>query len=167
MVGFRTVALDGLPWAKRKAGPVCHRRLYLSIKKYNLRLIDISPLIPLKYAMKNENRRIGRIIREVRKSRGLTQMGLSELIGVSYQQVQKYEKGVDNISIERLKQIANAVNAPMTFFFPLSEGAVKESQAAYGNMADDEVQLLQLFRRLKSKKARKAVIELLRSFTSS
>ena len=116
--------------------------------------------------MKNESRRIGQIVREVRKTRGLTQMDLSELIGVSYQQVQKYEKGSDNISVERLKQIAKAVNVPLALFFGSAE-TVAEPPAAYGNMPDDEAMLLRLYRRLRSKKAKKAFLELLKTFTAS
>ncbi len=116
--------------------------------------------------MKQENRRIGQIIKEARKARGMTQMELSELISVSYQQVQKYEKGSDNISVERLKQIARAVNVPITLFFPASAEAVGEPSAAYGKVPEDETALLQLYRRIKSKKAKKAVIELLKTFTA-
>ncbi len=115
--------------------------------------------------MKQQNRRIGQIIREARKARGLSQMKLSELVGVSYQQVQKYEKGSDNISVERLKQIAKAVNVPITLFFPASAERVAETQATYRIAPEDEVMLLRLYRRIKSRKAKKAVIELLKTFT--
>ncbi len=116
--------------------------------------------------MKYESRRIGQIIKEARKARGMTQMKLSELIGVSYQQVQKYEKGSDNISVERLKQIAKAVNVPVTLFFPTSAEAVAEAPAVYTKTAKDEAALLELYRRIKSRKAKKAVIELLKTFTA-
>ncbi len=115
--------------------------------------------------MKYENRRIGQIIKEARKSRGMTQMKLSELIGVSYQQVQKYEKGSDNISVERLKQIAKAVNVPVTLFFPRAE-AVAEAPAVYAKTSEDEAALLELYRRIKSRQVKKAVIELLKTFTA-
>jgi transcriptional regulator with XRE-family HTH domain len=116
--------------------------------------------------MKQENRRIGQIIKEARKARNMTQMKLSELIGVSYQQVQKYEKGSDNISVERLKQIAKAINVPITLFFPAAAEAVAEAPAVYEKMPEDEALLLQLYRRIKSKKAKRAVIELLKTFTA-
>ncbi len=116
--------------------------------------------------MKQENRRIGQIIKEARKTRGMTQMKLAELIGVSYQQVQKYEKGSDNISVERLKQIAKAVNVPVTLFFPAAAEAVAEAPAHYGKIAEDEAALLLLYRRIKNRKAKKAVIELLKTFTA-
>jgi transcriptional regulator with XRE-family HTH domain len=113
--------------------------------------------------MKQQSRRIGQIIKEARKACGMTQMKLSELIGVSYQQVQKYEKGSDNISVERLKQIAKAVNLPITLFFTAE--TVAEEREPYGKMPEDEALLLELYRRIKSRKAKKAVIELLKTFT--
>ncbi len=116
--------------------------------------------------MKQPSRRIGQIIREARKTRGMTQMKLSELIGVSYQQVQKYEKGSDNISVERLKQIAKALNAPLTLFFASTAETVAETREPYGKMPEDEALLLELYRRIKSRKAKKAIIELLKTFTS-
>ncbi len=116
--------------------------------------------------MKHANKKIGQLIKEARKTRGLTQMGLSELIGVSYQQVQKYEKGSDNISVERLKQIARAVDMPVTLFFPAAAEAVAETQAVYRKITDDEAKLLALYRRMKARKAKKAVIELLKSFAA-
>ncbi len=116
--------------------------------------------------MKYENRRIGQIIKEARKARGMTQMTLSELMGVSYQQVQKYEKGSDNISVERLKQIAKAVSVPVTLFFPGAADTVSEAPAVYAKTAKDEAALLELYRRIKSQKAKKAVIELLKTFTA-
>lgn len=116
--------------------------------------------------MKPENERIGQIIKELRKARGMTQMELSELIGVSYQQVQKYEKGRDNISVERLKQVAKAIHAPMTLFFPSSAETVAEAPAVYAKMTKDETALLQLYRRIKAKKTKKAVIEFLKTFAA-
>ncbi len=115
--------------------------------------------------MKNENRRIGQLIKEARQARNLTQMEVSELIGVSYQQVQKYEKGSDNISVERLKQIAKALNVPITLFFPAPD-AVAETPVEYKKSPADEALLLELYRKIKSRKAKKAVIELLKTFTT-
>jgi transcriptional regulator with XRE-family HTH domain len=91
-------------------------------------------------------------------------MKLSEQVGVSYQQVQKYEMGSD-ISVERLKQIARAINVPITLFFPGAAETAAEAVADYGKITEDETYLLTLYRRIKSRKAKKAVIELLKTFT--
>jgi len=60
---------------------------------------------------------IGRKIRALRLERGLSQSGLAEGIGLTFQQVQKYEKGANRVSAGRLQQIADMLNVPVTFFF--------------------------------------------------
>ncbi len=113
---------------------------------------------------------VGEIIRDLRKARGLTQMQLAELIGVSYQQVQKYEKGVDNITVDRLRQIAKALGTPVTVFFPGGAELAAESPQAYGapfKISDDERALLQLYRNLKNHRLKKAVLNFLKSVASS
>lgn len=110
---------------------------------------------------------IGELIREFRKAGGLTQMALSEMVGVSYQQVQKYEKSCDNISVARLKQIAHALGVPVSVFISSSRdtGMVGEAPAGYGKAADDERLLLQLYRKIKDKKTRKAVLEFVKAIS--
>ena len=105
----------------------------------------------------------GQLLKEARKARGLTQMELSEKIGVSYQQVQKYENDVDRISVDRLKQIARAVGVPVSTFFSADSEMTAESPALYGKLTDDEQDLLQLFRRIKDKKLKNAFLALLKS----
>ncbi len=63
------------------------------------------------------NKEIGARIRVARKERGLTQMQLADKVGVSFQQIQKYETGKDRIFVERLQQIAKALDVPMAYFF--------------------------------------------------
>jgi len=48
---------------------------------------------------------------------GLTQQQLAELIGVTYQQAHKYERGVNRVSAGRLFQIAKVVSVPMSYFY--------------------------------------------------
>ncbi len=60
---------------------------------------------------------ISQKIEELRLSRGLSRMALSELIGVSHQQTQKYCKGTDRISAGRLQLIAKALRVNVSCFF--------------------------------------------------
>jgi DNA-binding XRE family transcriptional regulator len=69
-------------------------------------------------ARKSINAIIGGKIRELRKERGMSQMRLAALVGVSYQQIQKYEKASGSISVERLEQISKAFKFPIREFFP-------------------------------------------------
>jgi transcriptional regulator with XRE-family HTH domain len=64
-----------------------------------------------------EDLEIGRKIRALRLERGLSQSGLAEGIGLTFQQVQKYEKGTNRVSAGRLQRIADMLNMPVMFFY--------------------------------------------------
>ena len=63
------------------------------------------------------DRHIGAKLRARRLSLGLTQQGLAELIGVTYQQAHKYEKGVNRIAAGRLYTIAQALGVEVGYFY--------------------------------------------------
>ncbi len=87
---------------------------------------------------------IAGLIREMRKAAGMSQMRLAEKLGVSYQQVQKYEKGATRLSVSRLQQLADIFGVPFFAFFEA------EAEHAAG-LTDDEAKVLMLYRRLKRK----------------
>jgi transcriptional regulator with XRE-family HTH domain len=60
---------------------------------------------------------IGQRVRTLRLQRGLSQTELGNLISVTFQQVQKYEKGTNRISAGRLQRIAEVLTVPVAFFF--------------------------------------------------
>src|SRR5439155_26207788 len=60
---------------------------------------------------------VGGRIRERRIMLGLTQQQLAEMIGVTYQQAHKYERGINRVSAGRLFEIARALSAPITYFY--------------------------------------------------
>jgi transcriptional regulator with XRE-family HTH domain len=53
----------------------------------------------------------------LRLQRGLSQSGLGDGIGLTFQQVQKYEKGTNRVSAGRLQRIADLLNVPVIFFY--------------------------------------------------
>ena len=58
---------------------------------------------------------------------GLTQQQLAEMIGVTYQQAHKYERGINRVSAGRLYEIARVLNAPITYFYEgLGEGGPRQ-----------------------------------------
>ena len=61
---------------------------------------------------------VGRRVRTQRLAKGLSQTELGERIGVTFQQVQKYEKGTNRIGAGRLSRIAQALEVPVAYFFP-------------------------------------------------
>ncbi len=60
---------------------------------------------------------VGNRIRERRILLGFTQQQMANLIGVTYQQAHKYERGINRISAGRLYSIASALNVPINYFF--------------------------------------------------
>jgi transcriptional regulator with XRE-family HTH domain len=80
---------------------------------------------------------IGQRVRALRLQRGLSQTELGQLISVTFQQVQKYEKGANRISAGRLQRIAEVLGVPVAYFFAGPE----DKEAADG--APDEGRFLQ------------------------
>ena len=65
----------------------------------------------------NFNRHLGSKLRLRRLSLGLTQTKVAQAINVTFQQIQKYEKGTNGISSLRIMQLANFLKVPIVFFF--------------------------------------------------
>lgn len=120
------------------------------------------------------DKKIGQKIREIRKGWGLSQIELAERVGISFQQIQKYEKGTTRISIMRLEQIAKALGVHITRFLD-EEGAtshVSDLKVGYSSknkdfedfkpLSKEEVTLLKLFRKIKNRKIRQGIIKQLR-----
>ncbi len=63
------------------------------------------------------DRHVGNRIRERRVMLGLSQQQLAQLIGVTYQQAHKYERGLNRISAGRLYEIARVLNVPVAWLF--------------------------------------------------
>ena len=63
------------------------------------------------------DRHVGARMRERRIMLGLTQQQMAELIGVTYQQAHKYEKGINRVAAGRLYQIAQALGVEVGYFF--------------------------------------------------
>lgn len=61
-------------------------------------------------------------IKARRRLLGMSQDTLGEAMGVTFQQVQKYERGTDRVSASRLSQIASTLGLPVSHFFPESRG---------------------------------------------
>lgn len=60
---------------------------------------------------------VGKRIRQRRWLIGMTQQKLAELVGIKFQQIQKYETGANRVSASRLWDIGEAMGVPVSFFF--------------------------------------------------
>ncbi len=110
---------------------------------------------------------IGKRIRAQRLSRGMSQEDLADRLGVTFQQLQKYEKGANRVSAARLREIAIALKLPIAVLYGADRYA---SKAANGNTATAGVQelitssrainLLKHFARIKDASAQNLVVDL-------
>ncbi|TFG62129.1 MAG: helix-turn-helix domain-containing protein [Spirochaetales bacterium] len=97
------------------------------------------------------NKQIGAKIREYRKLKELSQINLGDLVEVSYQQIQKYEKGSATLTVDRLFQIAGALEIPVSALLTGTEGfEAGESKLQYSvaYLSRVETELIQLLRKL-------------------
>lgn len=85
---------------------------------------------------------VGKRIRHRRWMVGMTQQQLAEKVGIKFQQIQKYETGMNRVSASRLWDISESLEVPVSFFF---DGIVETETAASNNssvpgdiMADKE-----------------------------
>ena len=77
------------------------------------------------------DRHVGRRVQEKRLDLGLTQTALAKAVGVSFQQVQKYEKGANRVSASKLFEIAQFMKVDIPFFFEgLADAQMGVAEAA-------------------------------------
>jgi transcriptional regulator with XRE-family HTH domain len=98
------------------------------------------------------NIEIGEKLKNLRNKAGYTQERLSEVIGVSRNQLQKYERGQDALSPEKLQQLANALSVPVQEFFMSSEEALPLDTA--------EKLLLDSFRAIPNKEIQESILKI-------
>jgi len=118
------------------------------------------------------HKQIGIEIKRIRESRGMSQMKLAEEVGVSFQQIQKYEKGINRISVERIQQIARALGTSVNTFFERERvPMVSEPPGEYFpkrtsiDVTQEEAKLIRLFRKIDNKKIREGLLQQLKGLT--
>lgn len=112
--------------------------------------------------------RIGKRVKGRRLELDLSQERLADLVGVTFQQIQKYENGVNRIAASRLWDLARALGVPVSYFYEGLSGpgvgvAEEPSELVYDMMATPEGQrLLQIFGAIRSPRLRRRVVEIVR-----
>ncbi|MEC3860271.1 helix-turn-helix transcriptional regulator [Mesobacterium sp. TK19101] len=109
---------------------------------------------------------VGQRIKARRQALELTQTQLAEKIGVTFQQVQKYENGTNRVSAARLWNIAEVFEVPITFFFDSLDETLAED--GKGDVFADRgaMELIDLYTRLTDAQ-KQAVLSFLRSVAES
>ena len=109
---------------------------------------------------------VGQAIRFHRKNAKMTLQGLADRLGIAYQQVQKYETGVNRVGAGRLMEIAEILNIPVASFFDNTRGQTEEPGAAMSDDPDTALQgrqFLVWFLRIKDPAKRRAALSYIRS----
>jgi transcriptional regulator with XRE-family HTH domain len=114
---------------------------------------------------------VGSRVRLRRKMLGMSQEKLGERLGITFQQIQKYEKGTNRVGASRLQAMAAALEVPVSYFFPdSSPGAdpigMQEEGASFvmDFMSTSEgLELSRAFVKIRSTKVRRKVVELVRA----
>ena len=102
---------------------------------------------------------IGQTLRALRLDRGLSQSDLGSLIGVTFQQLQKYEKGANRISAGRLLRIAAALHVPVTAFYGAAQARASDRGLPYLSSAG-AVRLVRAYAVIAARSERAALVAL-------
>lgn len=106
---------------------------------------------------------LGAAVRDLRKRKKLSQSELGEALNVSFQQIQKYERGANRISFSALTKIAGALGCSASHLVSLVDG----TKASGTQDSHDTMELVQLYSRIRSNELRQAVLNLAKAAASS
>jgi transcriptional regulator with XRE-family HTH domain len=106
---------------------------------------------------------VGRNIRIFRQKMRISQSVLTRQVGVTFQQIQKYEKGVNRVGASRLAQIAAALNIPIPSLFEgVERGHVNHVSSPQELLADaNAVRLAEAFAEIRDPRIRRTIVELI------
>ncbi len=118
---------------------------------------------------------VGSRVRLQRMLRGISQEKLGERLGLTFQQIQKYEKGVNRIGASRLFELANVLGVPVQFFYDEAPTAgTRLAQPGFAEKMPDSyvfeflntregLELNRAFARITEPRTRRAVVDLVRA----
>lgn len=117
---------------------------------------------------------VGTRVRLRRTMLGLSQEKLGDSLGITFQQIQKYEKGSNRIGASRLQKLSEILKTPISFFFEDAPGSEKSMVSGMSEVdapnyivdflsTSEGLQLYKAFANIKDPKVRKKIIDLVRS----
>ena len=112
---------------------------------------------------------VGRRIRDKRNERGMSQTEVANAIGVTFQQVQKYERGTNRVGASRLFDLSRILSVPVQYFF---EGLnnqptpiEKEDDNVIHLMKPDTVELVEAYYKVENLQVRRQILSTIRSIS--
>lgn len=116
------------------------------------------------------DKHVGSRVRMRRMMVGMSQEKLGESLGITFQQIQKYEKGTNRIGASRLQQISIVLGVPVAFFFegaptlmPSEDGFSESASPTFVNdflATSDGLALTRSFMRITDSKVRRRIVDL-------
>jgi transcriptional regulator with XRE-family HTH domain len=123
-----------------------------------------------KHGIQPTDKYVGQRVRMRRLMLGMSQTKLGDALGLTFQQVQKYEKGTNRISASRLQQIASIQQVPVTFFFEGAPRVPRQDEAPTAAAfpqylsdylaTSDGLQLTKAFMQIPDAKLRRSIVSL-------
>ncbi|MBX3524435.1 MAG: helix-turn-helix transcriptional regulator [Xanthobacteraceae bacterium] len=122
------------------------------------------------------DRHVGSRVRMRRMMISMSQEKLGERLGITFQQVQKYEKGTNRIGASRLHQIANILSVPVAFFYDDMPGG--EAAAGFGESGNpvyvsefmsspEGLALAKAFMKIADPKLRRRIVDLVEAMVAA
>lgn len=111
-----------------------------------------------------QDRTVGQRIQILRKSKGLSQTALGRAIGVTFQQIQKYENGMNRVGASRLSDIARVLEVRVSSFYDGDEGGGENQAEVFGFLrTHGAVDLLRAFSEIEDDQMRREVLAIVRT----
>ncbi len=112
-----------------------------------------------KYVTESEENEIGKRLKIARKLNKVSQVALGEKLGLSFQQIQKYERGTNRIPATRLLKIAKFLDVDILFFYGIEAG----SRPSRPLVTQNELDLLRSIKEIRSPNNEENIISLMRA----
>lgn len=110
---------------------------------------------------------VGRAIRLNRLAKGMSQTVLADHVGVTFQQIQKIEKGVNRISMGRLVKIAGCLGVSITTLCPAGNGGAADTSVAALVQSGRTMRLLKAFNRISDRDVRECIAAMVEATANS
>lgn len=123
---------------------------------------------------------VGQQLRRQRTLLGMSQERLGSLLGVTYQQIQKYERGINRVGSSRLQELARILNVPVSYFFPAeASGGLAESATGFAAEGEGDesgpspvdrretLELVRAFNRIGDPLVRRRMLDLARALATA
>ncbi|HBR69680.1 MAG TPA: transcriptional regulator [Rhodospirillaceae bacterium] len=147
----------------------CYYKLHYANAVFNLFIIRIV-VMHLKEKVNSKadvvDISVGKRIKALRLVRGLSQEQVAQELGVSFQQVQKYEKGKNRLSASRIYALSEVLGVEVNDFYSDTEmrsGNTVKHLSVLESIGKEELEIIRLFERLSNRNVKKNFVKLLKS----